>query len=234
MAAVELPQNAVVGDNITFSMDFELKGTYRLLFAVLADNNTLTMTSAYPYPSFTGSILPDSRIVRDNGFDASWSVSGIINTSSSHETMGVKFVDPANPYQQAERSVKYGILIIIFVFIAGLFVEFVTHREINVIQYGIIGLSLALFYMLLFSFSEFIVFGWAYIIAALMTIAALMLYFRTILHHKSAYILGLFIALFYTVNYFLLISSSYAILSGSLLLFASLCIVMYITSSDKQ
>ena len=73
--------------------------------------------------------------------------------------MGVKFVDPANPYQQSMRSAKYGMLIIVLVFVAGLFVEFLTRKEINPIQYAVIGLSLVLFYSLLVAFSEFITFG---------------------------------------------------------------------------
>lgn len=46
-------------------------------------------------------------------------------------TMGVKFVQLADPYQQAMRSAKYGMLIIVLVFVAGLFVEFLTKKNIN-------------------------------------------------------------------------------------------------------
>lgn len=232
LAAVELPQNVGVGDNIGFSVDFGLKGTKMLMFAASGENNALTMTSTYPHPSFKGDFLPDSRLVRDNGFDATWSVSGI-NTSSESNMMGVEFVDPANPYQQAERSIKYGILIIVLVFVAGLFVEALTHKMINTVQYVVIGLSLSLFYMLLLSFSEFIVFGWAYLIAVVMTVVALMLYFRVILRNGSAYMLGLFTAAVYVVNYILLQMQTYALLAGSLILFALLSVVMYITAKGN-
>ena len=84
--------------------------------------------------------------------------------------MGVKFVQLADPYQQAMRSAKYGMLIIVLVFVAGLFVEFLTKKNINPIQYAVIGLSLVLFYSLLLAFSEFVTFGLSYVIAASMTI----------------------------------------------------------------
>ena len=124
-------------------------------------------------------------------------------------------------------------LIIVLVFVAGLFVEFFTRREINVVQYAVIGLSLALFYSLLVAFSEFITFGWAYIVATLMTISALMLYFKAILKNNSAYMLGGFVTIVYVVNYMLLQMETFALLAGSLVLFALLCVVMYLTSNKK-
>lgn len=121
-------------------------------------------------------------------------------------------------------------LIIILVFVAGLFVEFLTKREISSLQYAIIGLSLILFYSLLLSFSELVVFGYAYLIAAVMTTAALILYFKAILRNKAAYMLGLFTAAVYGVNYILLQMETYALLVGSLILFILLCVVMYLTA----
>jgi inner membrane protein len=148
--------------------------------------------------------------------------------------MGVRFVDPANPYQQSMRSAKYGILIIILVFVAGLVVEFLTKKEINPVQYAVIGLSLVLFYSLLLSFSEFMMFGVAYIIAALMTTGALVFYFRAILKSRSAYMLGGFVALVYMLNYMLLQMETYALLAGSLVLFLLLCVVMYLTADMSK
>ena len=92
-------------------------------------------------------MLPNRREINNDGFEATWSVSSF--NSSGYYDMGVKFVDPANPYQQSMRSAKYGMLIIILVFVASLFVEFLTCRGINPIQYVVIGLSLVLFYSLL-------------------------------------------------------------------------------------
>ena len=231
-AKVELPENAKVGDLIDFSVAIDLKGTDYLSFQPMAQETTLTVKSSYPHPSFQGTFLPNHREVSDDGFVAKWSVLNM-NVSSIDETMCVKFVDPANLYQQSMRSAKYGMLIIVLVFVAGLFVEFFTRREINVVQYAVIGLSLALFYSLLVAFSEFITFGWAYIVATLMTISALMLYFKAILKNNSAYMLGGFVTIVYVVNYMLLQMETFALLAGSLVLFVLLCVVMYLTSNKK-
>lgn len=231
-AKVELPENAKVGDFIDFSVAIDLKGTDYISFQPIAQETTMTMKSSYPHPSFQGTFLPNHREVSDDGFVAKWSVLDM-NVDSTYETMCVKFVDPANPYQQSMRSAKYGMLIIVLVFVAGLFVEFFTRREINMVQYAVIGLSLALFYSLLVAFSEFISFGWAYIVATLMTIIALMLYFKAILKNNSAYMLGGFVTMVYVVNYMLLQMETFALLAGSLVLFILLCVVMYLTSNKK-
>ena len=230
VAEVVFPKGAKVGDIIDFAISFDLKGTESLFFNLSREGNTtVAISSSYPHPSFQGAMLPNTREVSDDGFNATWSASSF--NSSSYDNMGVKFVDPANPYQQSMRSAKYGMLIIVLVFVAGLFVEFLTRKEINLVQYAVIGLSLVLFYSLLVAFSEFITFGVAYMIAALMTTGALMFYFRAILKNRSAYLLGGFVAVVYALNYMLLQMETYALLTGSVVLFLLLCVVMYLTAN---
>lgn len=230
VADIKLPDTIQINDLITFALSLDLKGTEALNFEPEASVTTLNMSSAYPHPSFNGDFLPIHREVRGDGFNATWEVSDF-NLSTYSNIMGVKFVELANPYQQSMRSVKYGVLIVILVFIAALLVELLTRREINLVQYAVIGLSLILFYSLLVSFSEIMAFVVAYVVAALMTVVALMLYFRAILKNNSAYILGAFIALVYILNYVLLQMQTYALLAGSLLLFVVLCVVMYLTAN---
>ena len=229
-ANVELPKDITVGELVDFEVNMGVKGTESLMFDPRADETTLSINSAYPHPSFQGAFLPEHREVRADGFCASWRVLDV-NIIGAENKMGVKFVDPANPYQQSMRSAKYGMLIIVLVFVAGLFVEFLTKKEINPIQYAVIGLSLVLFYSLLVAFSEFMTFGVAYIIAALMTTGALMFYFRAILKSRSAYVLGGFVAVLYALNYMLLQMETYALLAGSVVLFLLLCVVMYLTAN---
>ena len=230
VAEVVFPEDSKSGDTVDFMITFDLKGTESLFFNPSREGNTtLAISSSYQHPSFQGEILPNQRMVNEDGFNATWNVSSF--NSSIFDDMGVKFVDPANPYQQSMRSAKHGMLIIILVFVASLFVEFLTRKGINPIQYAVIGLSLVLFYSLLVAFSEFITFGVAYVLAALMTIGALMLYFRAILKNRSAYMLGGFVALVYALNYILLQMETYALLAGSLLLFVLLSVVMYLTAN---
>lgn len=236
---IELPKGTKAGDVVDFAMVLELKGTESIDFypsigrGEQSNVTTVSITSNYPHPSFQGEILPDYREIRTDGFEATWNVQDI-NVNSTYDTISVKFVTPADPYQQSTRSAKYGILIIILVFIASLLVEFFTHKEINLVQYSIIGFSLVLFYSLLLAFSEFIVFWMAYCIAALMTTGALIFYFRAILKNRSAYILGLFVTLVYAMNYMMLQMETYALLTGTLVLFILLCALMYITANHRE
>ncbi len=233
VAKIKLPADAKEGDEIPFSMVVNLKGTKSLMFSPDGDETSLTIESSYPHPSFQGEFLPDKREVSEDGFFATWNVLKI-NKNNDRDMMGVCFVIPANPYQQATRSAEYGILIIVLVFVAGLLVEFLTGRNIHCIQYAIIGLSLVLFYALLLSFSELMSFGIAYLTAAAMTTVSLGLYFRGILKSRSGYLFGVMIAFMYAVNYFLLQMETFGILSGSLLLFAVLGVLMYFTAGINE
>lgn len=232
-APVKLPAELKGGEVIDFKMQIPVKGTEELFFVPIANETTLTMESAYPHPSFQGEFLPQTYAISEDGFEAEWKVLSI-NTSGPNDKMGVRFVEPANPYQQSARSVKYGILIVLLVFVAGLMVEFLTHKEITSVQYVVIALSLVLFYSLLLSFSEFISFGTSYLVAALMTLTSLLLYFRGILKNRSAYLLSLFVALVYIVNYMMLQMETYALLTGSLVLFVLLSVVMYLTANMNK
>ena len=229
---IELPKENQTDRIIHFTMQLELKGTERLMFAPSADETVLSISSSYANPSFVGEYLPLSRDVNEDGFTAKWKVLKINKKRS--EYMGVDFIEVASQYQQAMRSVKYGMLIICLVFVAGLLVEFVTKRQIHVVQYAIIGLSLTLFYSLLTAFSDIIPFGCSYLISSIMTTIALTLYYRGILKHKSAWILGGFISIMYVTNYILLQMETHSMLAGSLLLFALLSVMMYFTANMNK
>ena len=229
---IELPKENQTDRIIHFTMQLELKGTERLMFAPSADETVLSISSSYANPSFVGEYLPLSRDVNEDGFTAKWKVLKINKKRS--EYMGVEFIEVASQYQQAMRSVKYGMLIICLVFVAGLLVEFVTKRQIHVVQYAIIGLSLTLFYSLLTAFSDIIPFGCSYLISSIMTTIALTLYYRGILKHKSAWILGGFISIMYVTNYILLQMETHSMLAGSLLLFVLLSVMMYFTANMNK
>ena len=229
---IELPKENQIDRIIHFTMQLELKGTERLMFAPSADETVLSISSSYANPSFVGEYLPLSRDVNEDGFTAKWKVLKINKKRS--EYMGVDFIEVASQYQQAMRSVKYGMLIICLVFVAGLLVEFVTKRQIHVVQYAIIGLSLTLFYSLLTAFSDIIPFGWSYLLASTMTTMALTLYYKGILKNKSAWILGGFTSIMYGANYILLQMENYSLLAGSLSLFVLLSVMMYFTANMNK
>ena len=214
---------------VPFRLSYRVKGSSSLMVKPYGETTEVKMHSNCPDPSFTGDFLPSEREVTEEGFTARWSVSEINRGNPDDTSFGVNLLQGVTQYQQTMRSAKYGILVILLVFIAGLAVELVGKKKINIVQYLVIGLSLVLFYALVLSFSEFMNFSVAYALAALMTVAALFGYFRGILRDRSAWLLTALVALAYLLSYILLQMETYALLAGTLVLFALLVGIMYLT-----
>ena len=214
---------------IPFRLIYRVRGSSSMMVRPYGEITEVKMHSDCPDPSFTGDFLPSEREVTEDGFTARWSVSEINRGNPDDTSFGVNLLQGVTQYQKTMRSAKYGILVILLVFIAGLAVELVGKKKINLVQYLVIGLSLVLFYALVLSFSEFMNFSLAYLLAALMTVAALFGYFRGILRDRSAWLLTALVALAYLLSYVLLQMETYAFLVGTLVLFALLVGIMYLT-----
>lgn len=217
------------GQPVPFEIRFRTRGSQGLYFKPFGEITEVHLRGDCPSPSFDGDFLPAERDVREDGFSASWTVSAINRGRPEETSFGVKLLQGVSQYQQTTRSAKYGILIILLVFVAGLAVELVTKKGIHIIQYLVIGLSLVLFYALLLSFSELMAFWLAYLLAAGMTTAALTGYFRGILKNRTAWLLGCLVAIAYIVCYVLLQMETYALVAGTLVLFIILVGIMYFT-----
>ena len=214
---------------IPFRLSYRVKGSSSLMVRPYGETTEVRMHSDCPDPSFTGDFLPSEREVSEQGFTARWSVSEINRGKPDDTSFGVNLLQGVTQYQKSMRSAKYGILVILLVFIAGLAVELVGKKKINLVQYLVIGFSLVLFYALVLSFSEFMSFSLAYVLAALMTVAALFGYFRGILRDRSSWLLTALVAVAYLLSYVLLQMETYAFLAGTLVLFALLVGIMYLT-----
>lgn len=217
------------GEEIPFEVRFRTRGSEGLYFQPFGDVTKVTVSGDCPNPSFSGEFLPSEREIDENGFRASWTVSAINRGRPEDTSFGVKLLQGLSQYQQTTRSAKYGLLVFLLVFVAGLAVELVGKKGIHIVQYVVIGLSLVLFYALLLAFSELMSFWLAYLLAAGMTTAALTGYFRGILRNSTAWLLGALVALAYIVCYILLQMETYALVAGTLVLFVLLVGIMYFT-----
>ena len=108
-------------------------------------------------------------------------------------------------------------------------VEAVSGKSVNIVQYIVTGFSLCLFYLLLLSFSEYMVFALAYVLASALTVGALGAYFVAILRSRIAWMFTLAVAVIYAFIYLLLNLETGSLLVGSLALFLILCVIMYFT-----
>ena len=70
-------------------------------------------------------------------------------------------------------------------FVVFFFVELLTGRRIHPVQYLLVGAALILFYSLLLSLSEHIGFGWAYLVAAVATVALITAYASSIFRRRT-------------------------------------------------
>ncbi len=138
--------------------------------------------------------------------------------------------DGVSAYRLVDRVVKYAILFISLTFIAFFLTEIIYQLKLHPIQYLLVGLALAEFYLLLLALMEHIGFFWAYIVAAIMTILLISFYSYHILKtKKGAFLVGVLLACIYSYLLVVLHLETYALLSGSLLLFAVLFGIMFIT-----
>lgn len=214
---------------LPFQLRFRLRGSASMMVRPYGETTEVRMRADCPDPSFCGDFLPAEREITEAGFTARWAVSEINRGKPDDTAFGVNLLPGVTQYQKTMRSAKYGIIIILLVFIAGLAVELVSKKRISALQYLIIGLSLVLFYALVMAFSEFMSFGLAYTLAALMTVTALFGYFRGILRDRVAWVLTGFVALAYALSYLLLQMENFAFLAGTLILFVLLAGVMFLT-----
>lgn len=244
-----LPEKALSAEATTWKVevDLPLQGTSEFHVAPVGRDSTLAIASDWPHPSFNGDLLPLSREVGEKGFTARWQASFFATELPQHlqacarepacrglqaPVSGVSFIDPVDQYLRTDRAIKYGLLFITLTFAGFFLCELLLKRRLHPVQYGLVGLSLALFFLLLLSFSEHIGFGPAYVLSAMACVGLLGVYVGSVLAGRnrglvfSACLSGL-----YALLYVLLGSEDYALLLGSCLLFAALAVFMLVTRS---
>ena len=242
----------------TLKLSMTLAGMERLSFEPSALDNDFSLTSSWPHPSFTGDFLPTKREISDKGFKAQWLISafatGVNDTpidvdtiarksynnlgamasmvkSYDHSTkrVTVKLYDPIDVYVLNDRAAKYAMLFIVLVFAVFYLFELLKQHQVHPIKYGLVGLSLSIFFLLLLSFSEKIGFVPAYFIAAGASVSLISFYMQP--EFGKAGTIGLstlLVAMFGTILVILKLESE-SLIVGSVLAFAVLAMIMILT-----
>lgn len=240
---------------ITVSFRYAFRGNGWLALAPQAGDTRWQVTSKWPHPSFQGGFLPATQRVSGDGFTATWRVGNLAlgrslvssgevvpesrpDVSDRYATAApagdyearVDLISPVDLYSQVNRSVKYGFLFIGFTFMAFLMFDVIAGVRVAMVEYLLVGAGLVLFFVMLLAFAEVIGFAAAYVVAAAAIIGLLASYSAAVLRswRRGGYIAALLAAL-YGVLYVLLSLEAYSLLIGSLLLFAALAGVMYLT-----
>ena len=146
------------------------------------------------------------------------------------QTFDVSLAQPINVYSMSTRAGKYGALFIGLVLMAAFMFELFRKLRLHPIQYGLVGLSIALFFLLLLALSEKFAFWMAYAGAATASVVLLAVYFSAVLEGwRRGLSFGAFVALLYGALYGLLASESNALLLGAVLIFGMLAVLMLVT-----
>jgi inner membrane protein len=231
------------GGRYAFSLPLSLNGSLSAQFAPFGRTTSVELRSNHAHPSFQGAWLPTSHDVSSTGFTASWSVPFLgrnfpqawtsetpMKNPIEHSRFGVNLVDPVDHYRMADRSVKYAGLFILLTFATVWLIEVLAGVRVHPIQYLLLGGALCLFYLLELSLSEHIGFPAAYALATVAVIGMVGAYSVGILHRVSrGMLVGGGVALLYAYLYVLLMNEDYALLIGSIGLFAALAAIMYVT-----
>lgn len=224
----------------SFQMEVDLKGSEYFDMLPLGKTTTVDLHSDWTTPSFSGNFIPDTSEVNDKGFNAHWNILNLNRnypqswSNNSHQisysAFGLNLLLPVDNYKRSDRVVKYSVLFIALTFVIFFFMEIMSKLFIHPIQYLLVGTALVIFFTLLISISEHLMFNLAYSISALLTLGLITLYSRSILKStkKALVLLGLLGGM-YAFIFVIIQLEDMALLMGSIGLFVILSIVMYIS-----
>ncbi len=225
----------------TFNMELNTNGSKQIRFIPIGKETTVNIKSDWKTANFIGYFLPqNSDKITKNGFNAKWKALDVNRPfpqqffktlpDLTKYALGVNFMIPVDEYQKSERSAKYGILVISLTFLVFFLIQTLSKIPIHSFQYLMIGIALVMFYILLISISEHSNFLKAYLIAGSAVIVLITLYSRTILQKiKFPVFIGLSLTTLYAFIFVIIQLENYALIVGSIGLFAILAIVMFVS-----
>jgi inner membrane protein len=233
-------------DTVTVRFHLAFAGSGSLSIVPLGQRTEVSLVSPWRSPSFIGPYLPTTQTVTREGFQASWTTSSLgrgypqvwkptpgetpQDVTVLQSAFGVALISPVDAYRETDRAIKYGVLFIGLTFAACLLFELATGTRPHALQYGLIGLSLCVFYLLLLSFAEQIGFGPAYLVSAAAVAVQGAVYTGAVQRRVlPGLAFGALLGVLYAALYSLLQLEDVALLSGSILLFALLSLAMWFT-----
>jgi inner membrane protein len=234
---------AMQNKNLPFSVTVAARGSESFSVAPVGRQTNLVMTSSWTEPGFRGSQLPVSHSIDDQGFRAQWTLSELSRSYPQvlaaedfeqgwgNAVYGVELFQSVDFYSQLVRSTKYGILFIFVTYALLVAAEFCSpRRRLHVIQYGLVGVTMSVFYLTLLSLAVYTGFGLAYLSATLLIMAMVGGYvglsMRSVWHGAG---IAAVLAVLYGVLYLILRQGDYALQAGTALVIATLILLMAVT-----
>ena len=148
--------------------------------------------------------------------------------------IGVDLFEPVFHYSILTRAVKYAMMFIALTFLSVLIFELSTARRgtsrLHLAQYGLIGLGLCLFYLVLLAASEHMEFLKAYCLAAGLNILMIGGYVWAALRRgRETLLVTAILTALYAALFFILSMEEYSLVSGTALLVLAMAALMHAT-----
>lgn len=249
--------NALTGAALVADYAYEFRGNGNVALMPQGGDTHWRVTSPWPHPSFQGGFLPAERRVGEDGFSATYRVGhlslgqSVVATGGAQpvpsermappliasETVSrggydarIDLVQPVDLYSRVNRSAKYGFLFIGFTFLALLMFDVIGGVRVSAVEYLLVGAALVLFFVLLLALAEVVGFTPAYVAASAAIVGLNTAYSAAVLKSwRRALLIGVLLTGLYVLLYVLLSIEDFSLLIGSLMLFAALAAVMYLT-----
>jgi inner membrane protein len=155
---------------------------------------------------------------------------GNANNLNVAGSFGVSFIQAVDIYLMTDRAIKYAALFLVITFGAFFLFEILKDLRIHPMQYALVGAALAVFYVLLLSFSEHINFALAYGVSSAACISLMTFYVSYVLKSIARSLLfSTILAAMYGTMFVILQSEDYTLMLGSVLVFVLIAVMMFLT-----
>lgn len=246
LASAPISPAVTANTRIAFKAGVSLRGTSSFNVQFAGKEMAAKFNAPWPSPSFTGNTLPDTSTITSDSFEANWQVIefGSPRIAASNtimdagmwkgSTIGVDLIEATPIYRMITRVAKYGLLFVVLSFTTYFFFEVLSKLQIHVVQYGLLGLSLSLFSLLLLSLAEPIGYTNGYLIAAGMVLLQSTLYTAAVSRRfVPTLMFAVMLSSLFGFLYVLLGLETYSLLIGAVALFIVVSALMVLTQMVK-
>jgi inner membrane protein len=242
LAPAPLSPAATGSTRMQFKSGVSLRGTGSFAVQFAGKELAAKFQSSWPSPSFGGNTLPLNSSIAPDGFVANWETTEFgsprITASAAimdpafwkGATIAVELIEATPIYRMITRVAKYGLLFVVLSFATYFFFELLSRLKIHVVQYGLLGLSLSLFSLLLLSLAEPIGYTNGYLVSAGLVLIQSTLYTAAVARaFKPALLFAGMLASLFGFLYVLLGLETYSLLIGAIALFVVVSALMVLT-----
>lgn len=242
LSGIHAPIGDSRGQDMSWQIVLELSGSRHFRITPAGRLTEWRMRSDSSHPQFDGRFGPAIQQTGTHGFVAEWTIPrlafplpqafrGIERLQELQGgAFGVDLVHSADLYQTVDRAAKLGFILIAATLAAAFLVARTVHKQIDVMQYALIGTVECAFFLLLLALAERIGFSIAYALVAAAAVTLLTAHSWVALKfgRRSGWVATVLLFLF-SGMYMVLMAEQYALIAVSVLIFLAVGAAMWAT-----